>query len=513
MRLRRPTALLLSLAAVALLALPAATSAATSKRPTITRVNPMRLEVGDKLTLRGRNFNASRKRTTVIFRASDGRSAFAKPTSATRTKLVLRVPSAVARIIGTKPTRLRLRVLSGKFGPFTRRRLSPVVVPANYVAPSPVSPGAPGAPGTGTPTTPPKDCTPGDYDGDLLLNALEVTLKTDPCLKDTDGDGIEDGFEYRSAVDLNNDEYQDPNQSLPYPGTRPYPNPLDPGDGNLDYDGDTLSQAVEQSLWRYSTTAATRTLTPLTYSDGLQHSIYELQAGQGDRRFPSLSATNYSKDAEFVAWATAAFYRNVYLNVHNGAKPAGVYGLFDANLDGAESNAERYQLDRDGSGFLNDAERDEDADGLSNGEENTRRMNRAWWIGCYSSDNGAEEKPYYVKYTGTAANNPDSDGDGIRDGADDQDHDDVPNVIELSRIAASGLDDREQGRECRLSKAISASFQGQEPPIYHHSAAYGQVNPFNPCLPDTSSRTCKAYVDFTAPWAPFDDSVNWLALN
>ena len=32
----------------------------------------------------------------------------------------------------------------------------------------------------------------------------------------------------------------------------------------------------------------------------------------------------------------------------------------------------------------------------------------------------------------------DSDGDGVRDGADDQDHDDVPNVMECSRVRAVG---------------------------------------------------------------------------
>ena len=42
----------------------------------------------------------------------------------------------------------------------------------------------------------------------------------------------------------------------------------------------------------------------------------------------------------------------------------------------------------------------------------------------------------------------DSDGDGVLDGADDQDHDDIPNVMEMSRNAASGLDDNEPGRLC-----------------------------------------------------------------
>ena len=45
--------------------------------------------------------------------------------------------------------------------------------------------------------------TGSDYDGDLLSNSLEIAIGTDPCLRDTDKDGIEDGYEYESALDLN----------------------------------------------------------------------------------------------------------------------------------------------------------------------------------------------------------------------------------------------------------------------------------------------------------------------
>ena len=37
---------------------------------------------------------------------------------------------------------------------------------------------------------------------------------------------------------------------------------------------------------------------------------------------------------------------------------------------------------------------------------------------------------YYLDYAGTRLDDADTDGDGMRDGADDQDHDDVPNVME-----------------------------------------------------------------------------------
>ncbi len=82
------------------------------------------------------------------------------------------------------------------------------------------------------------------------MNTLESDIGTDPCLADTDGDGVEDGYEYKSAIDLNDDEFQEPNTTLPYPGKRPYPNPLDPSDADKDFDGDVLTLAEEQALWR-----------------------------------------------------------------------------------------------------------------------------------------------------------------------------------------------------------------------------------------------------------------------
>ena len=156
----------------------------------------------------------------MIFRGPDGRSAFAKPRRASRTKLAVKVPVAVGRLVArksgsAKPTRFKLRVLAGKFSKFTSRRLSPVVVPAS----SGSGPGGGGGSGGAA------GCPAHDYDGDLLPNALEAQLKLDPCIADTDGDSVEDGYEYQAAVDLNHNPRSLP---LPYPGKRPYPNPLDP---------------------------------------------------------------------------------------------------------------------------------------------------------------------------------------------------------------------------------------------------------------------------------------------
>jgi hypothetical protein len=504
------TICLLALSAAALLASAPVASAAKKKaaaKPSITRVTPMRISVGARLTIVGNNFKAKRKANTVIFRAPNGRSAFAKPRRASRRKLVVVVPGAVSRLLrgslsNPKPTRLKLRVLAGKFSAFTTRRLSPVVTA--FGSGDGPGGGKAGGPGATLPCN-----SSADHDGDMVPNALEAQIKTDPCLADTDGDGVQDGYEYKSAVDLNNDDYQEPNQSLPYPGKRPYPNPLDPSDANTDFDGDTLALAVEQSLWLFSSSAGARVLdNPLSYSDGLQHSIYEHRAGQGNRRFPSLSASGYGKQAEFANWASGAGYRtDLRLPDPNSPGNFIVRNLFDFDLNPGTPEQDLH-FDLDGSGFLADHERDEDADGMINFDENSGRTQAGWWSGCYP-----KETAYYITYTDTDLADPDTDGDGVRDGADDQDHDDVPNVMELSRIAASGHDDTEGGQQCQLAEAIEDTFDGVDPPHYWHETDYGRVNPFNPCLPVAHSRTCNRFPSFSQKWAPFDQSPNWFALN
>ena len=126
-------------------------------------------------------------------------------------------------------------------------------------------------------------------------------------------------------------------------------------------------------------------------------------------------------------------------------------------------------------------------------------MRDEYWASCYSI-----EKPYYIAYKSHEPDDADSDGDGVRDGADDQDHDDIPNLMELSRFAASGFFDGK--RACKPKDDLP------KPPATNHPDAYGRVNPFNPCLPYTGSRTCTNYVNDDVG-APFDDSPNWYSLN
>jgi hypothetical protein len=295
---KQTSVILLTMTALLALLVPGVASAATSKKtPSITRVSPMRVGLNGTITIRGKNFSSRRSGNTVIFRAPDGRTAFVKPTRASSKKLVVKVPAAVTRLFsrsGTTqlPTRFKLRVLSGRFGKFTVRRLSPVIVPSGFTSLGPLGGGSGGSGSTSAPGGAP--CGSGnDWDNDLLDNSTEASIGTDPCLKDTDGDGVEDGFEYQSARDLNDDEYQNPQAFLPYPGKRPYPNALDPSDANIDFDRDSLTLAEEQTLWLYTiANGSPRTLSPLSYSDGEQYSSYA-RDGSG-HRVPNLAAAGYA---------------------------------------------------------------------------------------------------------------------------------------------------------------------------------------------------------------------------
>jgi hypothetical protein len=512
-RVSMPRLTFLALALVALLAAAVPSLAAKSKKasgPTVSNFSPTKPELGGKLVLFGKGYAKQKKKNTVILRAPSGGTTFIKPTKAQKGKLTLRLPNTLERLMRKKAgktlaTRFRVRVLAGKkFGPWTKKKRSPVIRPSGE--------GSDGSADCDNDDLP--NGADSDDDNDLLPDTLEDTLKTDGCIADTDKDGVEDGFEYQSALDLNDDEDQEPNTSLPYPGKRPYPNPLDPSDVGKDFDGDSLQLAEEQKLWKYAIGqgSAVRTLTPLYYSDGEQYSMNA--RGPDGRRRPTLQAAGYDKQVNFLNWAAANGYRTVMLDdgppwwggVGVTRNP---YGLLDFNRDGVESQSpqpgywysEAYYYDGItlNDGYLDDAERDEDADGLSNTDETHRRMTAIFWTSCYSA-----EKPFHLGYEGTDVIDPDTDGDGVRDGADDQDHDDIPNVMELSRNAASGLDD--SIGECDPQEGLP------QPPDTHHPSAFGRMNPLNPCLPATWSRTCPRVVN-SETGAPFDNSPNWYSLN
>ncbi len=418
---RRLFTIVLAFATIGALFAPSASLAAKKKKvkvPEISRVTPMRIVVGAKLTIRGKNFKTKKSQNTVVFRSSNGRSAFAKPMKASKKKLVVRVPAAVAKILGQKTMRFKLRVLAGKFSKFTPKRLSPVVVGGKKA-------GQVEGPG-GT-----SSCVAGDYDSDLLPGSLETQIKTDPCIPDTDLDGISDGYEEQSAIDLNHYPASPP---LPYPGKRPFPNALDPSDANTDYDGDGLTLRDEFVLWsRYSADGVRRsgppsTLGNLVYSDGLQSS----------RSFGAPAPMS------LAYWA----------------------------------------LDQDGNTTLADDERDADNDGLGNWDEAHGRMTEAWWPATHDGERQPKESKYpEINFLDNedipgrdAYADDDIDGDGLIDGLDDTDHDGLSNQFEIRR----------PGDWLTVSFAnwVDADTGGWAP----GTNPWAYTGPFNPCKPFDSER-------------------------
>jgi IPT/TIG domain len=460
--MRRIVTTCLTLVAAALLVLPAAATAATSTpAPEITRVQPMRISIGGTLTITGKRFKSTRTKNTLIFRASDGRTAFAKPRRATRRKLVVRVPASVSRLLKVAdsrqlPTRLKLRVLAGKFSKFTPKRLSPVVTSA----------GSGDGPGGGGGTA---VCdSDADHDNDLLSNSLELSIGTDPCLADTDGDQMTDGWEYYSAKDLNI-------KAVPYPGKRPFTNALDPSDGGAagatfsayDFDGDGLTSLEEYRSWRYTGSALDLSKaggldleSPLGYSDGTKFSRASVAPGA-----PGWTGPSYGLPAP--GYAFPATY-----NLH-------------------------------GDGAWRDDERDADGDGLSNYLEAARGPGKpSWWTGFFAQDKmkadpwpkpattcGQEFGSFTVRpFAELDMADPDVDGDTLLDGEDDQDNDDIINIAELYEIAYDL--DGDGGFTCG---AITYPSKDMDPGV---GVDPWGVNAFNPCAPNPSSRTC-------ADWKPF----------
>ncbi len=382
-----------------------------STLPTVTSVLPTSASLNDIMVIKGKNFKVGVGVNTVIFRkASGGKFIFIPTLTATATRLTLKVPQRLIDDLDiaaglAKSTRYQVRVVSARAtSDFSAAAKSPLILP---------QPG--GLSTTDCDKDTIADDVDADDDNDGLSDAIELQYKMNVCNADSDGDGMWDSYEFQSALDLNG-------VALPYPGKRPWPNPLDKVDANADFDGDGLRLWQEHKLWQ----AANRPF-PLNYSDGTQYTGGLVLAPVPD-----------------------------------------LYGLdLDAATDGGPIDA------RTGTGYLSDDERDFDGDGLANVHEFNNRMTQEWWkaYGDFYGEVVYTDRPF----DNPDPTDPDTDGDGLIDGLDDQDQDGWNNVQELTRSA-----------------------------VYANNYIGYMVNPFNPCLPDWKSRTCSRYYPFENAWSPFE---------
>jgi hypothetical protein len=338
MNLSRSTSLV-TVSLLCLVAMPASAAVGATKkksktpaRPTVRSVAPLKAGVGDQLTIKGRNFVSGKKRNTILFKAGSRPAVTAKAEQATRTTIKIVIPKTVERYITVKdgvaqPTRFRLRVLSKRFAKdYTAVRLSPTISPGNAGAVGGVTVAGPDCDADGI-----ANSVDSDDDNDLLSDALEITLKLDTCGPDSDADGIEDGFEYQSALDLNNTV----GQARPFAGKRPYPNALDGNDALTDYDGDGLSSGQEYLMWK---AYGPRTLA-LAYSAGLKRST----AGSGNDDYRDVDSDGLSNFDEFngpmsnMGWWRKAFAtEQSYTEAYDGTSAVDPDSDGDGVLDGPD---------------------------------------------------------------------------------------------------------------------------------------------------------------------------------
>ncbi|MBJ7355304.1 MAG: hypothetical protein JHC98_10820 [Thermoleophilaceae bacterium] len=226
-------------------------SASAGKAPKITKVTPIKnVMIGTKLSLKGKNFVKGKKTLVVIFRRDGSKRSFtARGDASSSTRGVVVVPDVSGDLVRSNQTTegpldnlFRLRPIT-KFGAakaWTGTSISPRIVAQS---------------GTSVPTNvgPTGDCDKDaiknsvdlDDDGDLLEDTIELSIGTDVCNPDTDGDDASDFYEYTVAFAYNG------GPTLPYPSLRPYPNPL-LGDSGNDFDGDFLTTHGEYRAWQYT---------------------------------------------------------------------------------------------------------------------------------------------------------------------------------------------------------------------------------------------------------------------
>jgi hypothetical protein len=372
--------------------------------PTVSKVSPLKVGIGDKLVVKGKTFKSGKGKNYIVFKRDGGRALFVKADKATTTQITVTVPSKLLTFFTQKSgaptaTRFRLRVMATRLAKsYTKNSQSPLI--------SPVAGTAAGAANDcdGDGILNAKDT---DDDNDLLSDTEEAKVGTDACKRDTDGDGMSDGWEVQSAKDRNGGVY---------PKSKPSPNPLDPKDAATDADGDGLTNLEEYAAW--STYGGNKI--PLSYSGG--------NASSAGRFVPGADIAYMDRDGNH--WLS---------DLERDADGDGIPNMDESRGDLAGTTIEQSrtvtsQSDSDPGfydygiftpSYLTDAETASKQDPLRCGGINQ--------IPFYCTDRitGGEAGILNVqKVDSLDWLSADSDGDGLNDAQDDVDHDGIDNMTE-----------------------------------------------------------------------------------
>jgi hypothetical protein len=422
--LRSLRSLSLVLAAAGLLAPAAAHGAPVSKKvshakhgttaktkvtyPAVKKVAPLKAGIGDKLVLTGTSFRSGKGRNYVVFKRDGGRALFVKADKATTKQVTVVIPAKLLGLLAQKggvaqSTRFRLRVMASRLGKaYTKTSMSPFISPTAGTAVGT----ADDCDGDGIPNS--KDT---DDDNDLLSDTEEAAVGTDPCKRDTDGDGMSDGWEVQSAKDRNGGVY---------PRTKPSPNPLDNGDAAIDSDGDGLTNLEEYSAWA---TYGGNTI-PLSYSGGNvasagRYAVPDSQKYMDRDRNGFLSDLERDADGDGIPNMDEA-HGNANGDTSSIARLVTSQSDFDANV---------YDFGIFNPAYLRLAETQSKQDPIRCGG-----INQVPFY-CVDRISGGAIGVLDVQKVDTLDwLSLDSDGDGVNDANDDVDHDGIGNMTEYLSV-------------------------------------------------------------------------------
>ncbi|RMG56881.1 MAG: hypothetical protein D6717_05720 [Gammaproteobacteria bacterium] len=249
-----------------------------------------------------------------------------------------------------------------------------------------------------------------DDDNDGLSDAEEAAAGTDPLQADSDGDGIADGADPFPLVNADNDIDNDG-----------IPNDLDSDD-----DGDGISDADEAA-------AGTNPSKADTDGDGVS---------DGQDAFPLDASESADNDHDGVGNNADTDDDNDGLSDQNDPYPYSVDGDGDGVNDAQDAfptNANE-QYDADGDGIGNNADLDDDNDGVSDADELAAGSNPF----LADSDGDGVDDAHDAFPTDNSETR-DTDGDGIGDNADTDDDNDGLSDAEESHVGSDPLNPDSDG--------------------------------------------------------------------